>query len=1095
MKKNIYRILLVIILSIVPFIRIGAVDYDYYFDADYIKGITLNTKVEDFRNNLENKFLNSSNYQLNCNGNLYVGTGCKLDYNNKIYTTIVHGDLNGDGKSTMTDVVSMVRFSNNKMNLDQQSIVAGDINNNGKIDDLDIKLNSLYVVKGVEFVPSSEQDTVEVESIRLDENLIELNKNHGYKLNYQVLPENATNKLVTFESSNPDIVTVDESGYIFAKSNGTATITVKHINSDNKVISTSVEINVVVPVLNISLSKDNLDLDINETYRLEYLVNPEDAIIKNINYTSNDISIATVDENGVITAISDGTTVITVTINGVSAECKVSVVSHSSDKISFIDKPEFLYTGQSFKLNVLSDNLVTFESSDNNVATVNEEGLLTAIKPGKVNITAKDSQNNTATISVQIIDDSLILNVKGVQDINKGGTFQIVADRLSIENDNYNDFIYNSANSDILSVTQTGVVTGVSKGQTTITVTTKDGSLSKTVTFNVVVPVLGISLDCDTLDLTVGQTKKLTATINPADAEGTIIWTSSSSIATVTQTGLVTAKSEGQVRITASLSNGGSGEYKKECLINISEPKDPNLVEVKSITLNEFNSGKRDGLVVGNFTSDDNVSTQETSAMAHNTSYLQNLVNNAKEGQTIKLPAGVFYFSSNGKNSRKVEDFVIRFSGTNKGFSIVGAGIDETKSDGHTILKPYGDVDNGLDMFYFNAYMDYNDPIFLTDIDFSDFIIDSEYTHGRVYNSAGKGFMINLCKDCDWNNIIVRNTDGTGFGMDCTINCTITNCKAQNCGKAATTSSFGASGFGIGTGYSNDESMVIDGCISIGNKKFGYFFEHQNRFERNHYKAKKGNFVVKNSKAVGNLYNFGGERANDVTYENCSSEIDSKGYTMADIYFSEESRRTSILNFNPKIQFNDISSNTYYYDAVVWSYKKGILTGKTITEFGVGEAATRAQAILMLWRMANRPGEVIYWNEETKTGTMTLESSRVPYIETGFIDVPTDSTYASAVYWAKNKNILHGTTNSTFKPDENIKRIDFLMMLWRYWKNVSGGSGVNEPDYDGLVSWANKKGIIDGYTYDKDEELTREILVNMLYRYNNCLESNSSCLN
>ena len=563
MKKNIYKILLVIVLTIVPFIKISAIDYDYYFDTDYIKGIILNTKVEDFRNNLENKFLNSSNYQLNCNSNLYIGTGCKLNYNNKIYTTIVHGDLNGDGKSTMTDVVNMVRHLNNKINLDQQSVIAGDINNNGKIDDLDIRISSLYVVRDVKIIPpsNSEQDIVEVESIRVDKNSIELNKNQGYKLNYQVLPENATNKLVTFESSNPDVVTVDGAGYLFAKSKGNATITIKHINNDNKVISTSIEINVIVPVTSVSLSKNDLDLDINETYRLDYLVTPSDAVIKSVSFSSNDTSIATVDENGAIKAISSGNAIITVTIDGISAECRVNVLNHSSSNISFIDKPEFLYTGQSFKINVLSDNPVTFKSSDNNVAIVNEEGLLTAIRAGKVNITVTDSENNTATISVQIIDDSLIINVNGVQDINKGGTFQIVADRLSVENDNYSDFIYTSANSSVLSVTQAGVVTGISKGQTTVTVTTKDGSLSKTITFNVVVPVLGISLDCESLNLTVGQTKKLTATINPADAEGTIIWTSSSSIATVTQTGLVTAKSEGQVRITASLSNGGSGEY------------------------------------------------------------------------------------------------------------------------------------------------------------------------------------------------------------------------------------------------------------------------------------------------------------------------------------------------------------------------------------------------------------------------------------------------------------------------------------------------------------------------------------------------------
>ena len=74
------------------------------------------------------------------------------------------------------------------------------------------------------------------------------------------------------------------------------------------------------------------------------------------------------------------------------------------------------------------------------------------------------------------------------------------------------------------------------------------------------------------------------------------------------------------------------------------------------------------------------------------------------------------------------------------------------------------------------------------------------------------------------------------------------NCKAINCGKAAKTTDGGASGFGIGVGYSNNESLIITNCVALNNKKFGFFFEHQSRFGGSYYPAiTSKKFVVSNS--------------------------------------------------------------------------------------------------------------------------------------------------------------------------------------------------------------------------------------------------------
>ena len=95
----------------------------------------------------------------------------------------------------------------------------------------------------------------------------------------------------------------------------------------------------------------------------------------------------------------------------------------------------------------------------------------------------------------------------------------------------------------------------------------------------------------------------------------------------------------------------------------------------------------------------------------------------------------------------------------------------------------------------------------------------------------------------------------------------------MGCGKAATLESGGASGFGIGFGYSEDESIVISDCASEKNKKFGFFLEHQGRFNREKYSAVPiGKFIVKNCFASENLFGFGGINASNTVYEECVSE-------------------------------------------------------------------------------------------------------------------------------------------------------------------------------------------------------------------------------
>ncbi len=244
-----------------------------------------------------------------------------------------------------------------------------------------------------------------------------------------------------------------------------------------------------------------------------------------------------------------------------------------------------------------------------------------------------------------------------------------------------------------------------------------------------------------------------------------------------------------------------------------------------------------------------------------NSENLQRLIDELSvSGGTIYIPAGEYIFAENGRQTIGSHCIKMRSN-----VSVVGDGEK-------TVLKPVGQSQYGMDMFYFNDYLDTGEAVYLENCRFADFVIDATETSCSVYTSAGKGFMFNLFRNCHWEGVSVYNTDATGFGVDCPINSSITNCIAIGCGKAATTQNGGASGFGIGFGYDRDESLTITDCYAEGNKKFGFFFEHQGRFNEKMYTSEAvDGFVVSGCSAKENLYNFGGIVAFGGAYENCTS--------------------------------------------------------------------------------------------------------------------------------------------------------------------------------------------------------------------------------
>ena len=141
-------------------------------------------------------------------------------------------------------------------------------------------------------------------------------------LSATVTPSNATDKTVTWISSNTSVATVDSNGKVTAKSAGSATI-----SATAGSFTANCSVTVVVPVVSVSLNKTELTLEKGKNATLTATINPSNATDKTVTWKSSNTAIATVDQNGKVTAVEVGSAVITVTTNDGSktATCSVTV--------------------------------------------------------------------------------------------------------------------------------------------------------------------------------------------------------------------------------------------------------------------------------------------------------------------------------------------------------------------------------------------------------------------------------------------------------------------------------------------------------------------------------------------------------------------------------------------------------------------------------------------------------------------------------------------------------------------------------------------------------------------------------------------------
>ncbi|GIM60818.1 hypothetical protein CAPN008_08680 [Capnocytophaga canis] len=442
-----------------------------------------------------------------------------------------------------------------------------------------------------------EEPIIHVTSVTLEKNELELTEGDNHKLSVIVLPEDATNASVSWESSNTDVATVDAKGLITALKPGTVEITVTTEDGEKTAVCKVTVAPRFIHVISVSISPEKLTLIEGDTHSLTTTILPAEATNPKVMWNSADSTIATVNEMGELTALKAGVVTITATSEdgGKRALCEVTVeakiievesVRLSEEQITLVEGNTYSLTATVLPADATNKN-IHWTSENEAVVTINEGGFLTAHKVGTATVVVTtESGKKTAicrvTVEAKVIAvESVSLSEEQIT-LVEGNTYSLTATVLPANATN-KKVTWTSANTAIATVDDLGKVTGVASGTVYITATTEDSKKTASCKVTVskkVITVAYVSLDNETITLLEGDTKTLVATVSPTNATNKkITWTTTDkTIATVDANGKVTAITAGVVSITATTEDGGK---KASCRVTVEK----NIVAVTNVSI------------------------------------------------------------------------------------------------------------------------------------------------------------------------------------------------------------------------------------------------------------------------------------------------------------------------------------------------------------------------------------------------------------------------------------------------------------------------------------------------------------------------------
>ncbi|WP_143088274.1 Ig-like domain-containing protein [Acetitomaculum ruminis] len=391
----------------------------------------------------------------------------------------------------------------------------------------------------------------------------------------------------SFKSEDNTVATVTSKGLVKGTGAGTTQITVTEEKSGLEK-SCNVKVSKVL-ITEFTLSSESKEIYTNQTFTLSVASKTPATASETFKFSSSNPSVATVDEDtGLVKGVSAGDAIITVTgqDSGLSRTCNVKVNKYELTSYDIDPTEKTIQPGETFNISIINKvptdiKGVTFKysSSDESVATVNANGLVTGVSNGTANIevlyeTSGIPKSCKVIVSDQLTDFKLSSESLLIKEGNKE-TLSIIE---KIPKGIDETFTFESGDESIATVTSQGVIEAISIGTTTITVTAGTSGIPRSCEVTVIDSGKFKTLILDKTEclLAIGKAVLLNATVTPeydTISQNKLIWESSNrNIAVVTKntdtkSARVKGKSAGRATIFCKTSDGS--KLVAKCVITI----------------------------------------------------------------------------------------------------------------------------------------------------------------------------------------------------------------------------------------------------------------------------------------------------------------------------------------------------------------------------------------------------------------------------------------------------------------------------------------------------------------------------------------------
>lgn len=423
--------------------------------------------------------------------------------------------------------------------------------------------------------------SIPVTGVTLNQSNITLSLWDTFNLVATVTPTNADDTSLNWYSSDSSIAGVGQNGIVQGLALGETTITVETNDGGYTASCTVSVVETTYPVTGINLNRNSLEMTEGEQTTLFARIEPSYATDWNVSWSSSNSSIVIVND-GLVKAISEGTAIVTATTRdgGFTASCTVYVTPNEipAEEVEINPQTLTLNVGDSWTLDYTvypinsTEWQIDWSSSDPSVAIIDSDGTIYAISKGEAIISASVNgyvDSCVVTVIVPVTDVTLNLN----RLIMEPGDTAVLTATIIPENASNLKTNWTSSDRSVVTVDTQGIVTAISDGYATITVTTDDGNYIATcrVTVGANIPVTGITMNSGSETMNVGDWFELTYTIHPTNADNTEVeWQSTdTSVVIVDSSGIVRAIGEGTAIITATTVDGG---YSAVCSIVVENP-------------------------------------------------------------------------------------------------------------------------------------------------------------------------------------------------------------------------------------------------------------------------------------------------------------------------------------------------------------------------------------------------------------------------------------------------------------------------------------------------------------------------------------------